>query len=326
MKVTDFEGGWLYGPKTFAEVTGRSAIWSRVPPVLDVMDGHRPCPLCGATGAPDELFVKGQWDYSRCRTCRMVYTAHAPTPASLDDYYQNGGAPKDWVEHIQGHRVELDLDRRKFRWALRLTDWGPRMSLADIGCSTGTLLEVAKEMAAANTNLSACEPNEDALKIAIDRVTPDFACTNIDALVERGAPHDFVVLWEVLEHVLDPKGLLYEASKIIDEGTVIVCVPNMSSLAARILHEKAPMFGTGHLQMYTPRTLRQSILAVWPEAEVKMYSIISWVKEVKNWLTFRSPFASDDPSVESFFEMNPEWVCDNLYGYKLVAIAKVGGA
>lgn len=346
MNILDAEGSLIYGPKTFAEVTGRTKLWAK-PSGADIEREERPCPLCGEADNWTELFrtadtyddndglVPG-WSYVRCSVCSMVYQNPAPTAKALAAYYKEGSAPTDWVEYTQQHALELELDRRKFRWALEKCGWPEKMPkkfnsddlyLLDIGCSTGTLLEVACEMAKQQVSLWGVEPNGAAGKVAIERMEkcqPHY----YEILDEwsRVGVHQLVVLFEVLEHVLEPEGLLRRAVrrlKGLSGSTLLLCVPNMNSLAAKVLHEKAPMFGTGHLNMFTPETLRQMLLKVMPDAEVQFFSIISWAKELSNYYNFKGPFDDDRPSLIHF---NPQQILDQLLGYKLVAIAKrLGG-
>ena len=324
MKITDFEGGWNFGPKTFAEITGRKRLWAgknRAEDWVRICNNRRPCPLCGETN-PRALFVAPGGAYERCSVCGMVYVPNVPTEADLENFYQSAPEPQEWAAKIQDNKIEKTLDRRKFWWALERAGWtDPRARrLLDIGCSTGTLLEVAGDMRPEAEALVGVEPNPTARTKA--RVASPDVLPRLD-LVD--GQFDIVVMWEVLEHVLDPRDMLEAAVHRLARhrgATLMVCVPNIGSLAAKILHEKAPMFGPGHLNMYSPDTLRSAILDAMPGAKVTVTSIVSWSKEIRNWMNLLGPFDADDPQ-DLGEEFDPETICkNNLEGYKLVAWAR----
>jgi len=326
MNPLDFEGSWLYGPKTFAEVTGRTKLWSQKRPAQgDIETQLQSCPLCGEEDDDAEhLFVsKDTWSYARCKVCGMVYQPVVPTPSALAAYYEGGGAPSDWVKFTQQHQLEVELDKRKFRWLLELAGWpGDFQAVLDVGCSTGTGLEVACEMMGDKHTVSAgVEVNSDARLVARDRLENRYGTELYSTLDQVSLPSNepqLVILSEVLEHVLNPIELLKDVAP--QKGTVIITVPNMHSMAARVLHEKAPMFGLGHLSLFAPETLRQMILQVMPDAKVKFYSMISWAKELSNHYNFKGPMAEDKPDPMHF---NPTEILRTLSGYKLVAVAKM---
>lgn len=325
MRPIDFDGGFTYGPKTFAQVTGRKRLWagkSRAEDWLALCRERRACPLCGERESR-QLFNAPGGTYERCSVCGMVYVPAVPTAEDLETFYREAPEPQAWAAEVQEGRIEKMLDRRKFWWALERAGWTDLRArrLLDIGCSTGTLLEVAGDMRPDAEILVGVEPNPTARAKACT-ASPDI----FPHLSEVGGQFDIVVMWEVLEHVLDPQDMLEAAVHRLARhrgATFMICVPNINSLAARILHEKAPMFGPGHLNMYSPDTLRSAILDAMPGAKVTMTSIVSWSKEIRNWMNLLGPFDADDPQ-DLGEEFDPETICkNNLEGYKLVAWARL---
>ena len=323
----DFDGGLRFGPKTFVEQTGRNKVWAE--PRRLICDRDRlECPTCGGVDRRPIFPANPQTSYVACKTCGMIYASTLPTDEVLLDYYQHGSAPASWAEHVQQNQLEITLDRLKFRWALELAGWGaPNDVLLDVGCSTGTLLSVAGEMVASSTRLIGLEVNARAASVAEAVVPGALICRDMSAASARiatrnpldGRPN-FLVLWEVLEHVVDPAKLLLDAAKLMrsSPATILICVPNAHSLAAKVLHEKAPMFGTGHFNIWGPSTLQLFLQRYLPGFTVEYRSIISWVKEVTNHYRFMGPF-DDDPEVVIH---DPAAILKNLEGYKLVAVAR----
>jgi 2-polyprenyl-3-methyl-5-hydroxy-6-metoxy-1,4-benzoquinol methylase len=333
----EFEGSWVMGPASFVKATGRNKVWAKKP--TKYIERHsRGCPICGTRDAktlfrsgPYSVEMNDSWDYSRCVSCGMIYTAVVPTEAAMAEVYKRGPAQTEWVK-LQQNELETKLDRLKFQWALEWAGWADcEKRILDIGCSTGTLLSVAGGMIPKGTKnalLAGVEINQGALKVAAANLDfPGVAVItgadieNMKHVTVDGEPKKFgvVVLWEVLEHVLDPKAMLKEATDLLmPGGTILICVPNVNSLAAQILHERAPMFGLGHLNMFDTHGL-VSLLPGFQD--FTFTSIISWRKEITNWLNLQGPFDADSGQ-------DPAWlpdarqILDALQGYKLVMAAE----
>ena len=337
----EFDGGLIYGPKTFAEITGRDKVWAsrdREP----IETAKRNCPICDHDEA-DMLFRTKEhtpkpgcvesWDYSGCRNCGMTYTVNAPTEEALSKLYRQGAAQQEWV-HLQENKIELDLDFNKFQWALEKIGWpfGKRHIL-DIGCSTGTLLAKAQEMVPEDKSLTVAgvEINQEALGVAVQRCVRGKGVfvnqlEDINKKNGYGYKFDLIILWEVLEHVLDPRAMFKQALSFLSEGgKLLICVPNMGSMAARILHERAPMFGLGHINMFDPETLENFISDVrrpkWNG--VKMETIISWQRECENWMRFKEPMSDDARHMKTDeHKAGADLIHQHNSGYKLVAFVE----
>jgi SAM-dependent methyltransferase len=79
-------------------------------------------------------------------------------------------------------------------------------------------------------------------------------------LPEAYGAFDVVTLWDVVEHVPDPKGLIAQArERMVEEGLMALSVPNVASLAAWAGRERWPMFGDEHLTYFTPETIRKMV-------------------------------------------------------------------
>ena len=69
---------------------------------------------------------------------------------------------------------------------------------------------------------------------------------------------DMVTLWDVIEHLVDPKKTLAEAERVLKEdGLLIVNYPDFGSFASRILGRKWPFLLSVHLIYFTPATIRR---------------------------------------------------------------------
>ena len=75
--------------------------------------------------------------------------------------------------------------------------------------------------------------------------------------------YDVVTVLSVLEHVNRPREFLRQVSRLLAPGgATYLIVPNVDSLATRVLHERAATFdGRNHLLYFSPATLSRSARA-----------------------------------------------------------------
>ena len=63
-----------------------------------------------------------------------------------------------------------------------------------------------------------------------------------------------MTLWTVLEHIVEPRSFLQSIRRLLaPDAVLLVLVPNVDSLAVRMLHEKAVTFaGDSHVNHFSP--------------------------------------------------------------------------
>ncbi len=168
------------------------------PPVA----GDRRCPMCGGEGL--RLWMARDWNrgrtevafyYLQCRTCRTTYLR--TIPEDLDRYYEDAyhRLPAT-TEESQALAVpeQFKLD------AIGTLPGGAR--LLDVGSSFGVFAYLARR---AGFAVDAVEPDPECGSILADlvgvRVFRDIQAPGLD----RSATDDAVTLWQVFEHVPDPR-------------------------------------------------------------------------------------------------------------------------
>jgi SAM-dependent methyltransferase len=67
-----------------------------------------------------------------------------------------------------------------------------------------------------------------------------------------------VTLFQVLDHMPDPLGILSDCREILRPGGVILAFNhNVTALSARVLGEKSPIIDVEHTYLYSPETMRR---------------------------------------------------------------------
>jgi 2-polyprenyl-3-methyl-5-hydroxy-6-metoxy-1,4-benzoquinol methylase len=141
---------------------------------------------------------------------------------------------------------------RELRWFRRFC---PSGSVLDVGCSTGAFLFQLQSRFAGAYSVTGVDVTTAALDHAEAR--------GITVIRQPFLEHDFgsqqfeaITFWAVLEHVSEPRRFLNRASALLRTGGhLLVLVPNMRSLAVRLLGAKYRYLMPDHINYFTVRTL-----------------------------------------------------------------------
>jgi len=251
------------------------------------------CPLCGSSSHA-QLFVKRGFTFVRCRDCSLVFSNPQVDESLVLEEYRAGSANDLWVDVLTSER-QLELDRAKFARILdELEPYRGDGKLLDVGCSIGLFLRLAVDRGWTGRGI---EFGERALAYARER----FGLTVTDEpLTEAGfEPDSFdaVTLLSVLEHTNAPRQMLRDVARVLHPGGVLyVIVPNVDSLACRVLHERAATFdGRNHLVYFSPATLRDTLAREGYDA-VSTHTHVASLDPVLEWLAYEEPYSDADTS------------------------------
>jgi 2-polyprenyl-3-methyl-5-hydroxy-6-metoxy-1,4-benzoquinol methylase len=213
----------------------------------------RGCPVCGQTEAA--LWAeKSGMKIMRCASCSMRYVNPVPTKFASGEYYDTEGA--DY--YLSAAKVESDYAPVRFDRELRLFRKHIQQgAVMDVGCSSGAFLFQLKERFPGDYQISGTDVSGPPLDYAESRGIPvirgDFLSHDF-----QGQKFDAVTFWAVLEHLAEPKQFLHKASSLLkDRGLCFVLVPNMSSLAVKLLGPRYRYIYSQHLNYFTVETLRR---------------------------------------------------------------------
>jgi 2-polyprenyl-3-methyl-5-hydroxy-6-metoxy-1,4-benzoquinol methylase len=209
------------------------------------------CPICRApdtalySSGRDRLFglAKGEFPLYRCRSCGCTFQHPLPDSSSLAAFYPNeywwaeksqtGSSvarlftkmEKHYREFVTGDHVRfLEMCARKYPGSGKL--------LLDIGCGSGTFLHVARSHGFVSHGM-----DSSASAVEIARTQYGLVVRNgaIGSDVWGANRFDIVTMFHVLEHLPDPAlGISYAAGLLKPEGILIIQVPNISSVQARL--------------------------------------------------------------------------------------------
>jgi SAM-dependent methyltransferase len=152
---------------------------------------------------------------------------------------------------------ELDGLGRTYGAALdRLAAVAPaRGALLDIGCGSGFVLSLALERGW--QTVRGVEPSADAIAHAAPEIGPLIEREMMRPGLFVAASFDAVTIFQVLDHMPDPLGLLQETRRILRPGGAILAFNhNVDALSARVMRERSPIIDVEHTFLYSPRTIR----------------------------------------------------------------------
>jgi 2-polyprenyl-3-methyl-5-hydroxy-6-metoxy-1,4-benzoquinol methylase len=283
---------------------------------------HIDCPNCGAS-AHSELFVKRGYPIVRCDECALVFSNPQVDESVVLEEYREGGSNDLWVDVLTSRR-QLELDREKFGEILdELEPYRGDGSLVDIGTSIGLFLRLAIDRGWTGIGT---EFGHRALAYARGEFQLDVSNRPIE---ELEGVHDVVTVLSVLEHVNDPRAFLRHVARLLRAGgAAYFIVPNVESLACRVLHDRAATFdGRNHLVYFSPSTLAD-MLGREGFQVVTIRTRIASLDPVLEWLTYNEPYSDadtdDDALVQAVRARRPqvERLLEELdLGYKLHCLA-----
>lgn len=249
----------------------------------EMVDTRVPCLLCGSTESTpvvigyDRMEPRdAEYVYRRCASCGLVVQSPLPKPEEIPSLY-----PAHYAPHVGKHkplrsklvnrlaiRYLYGVDRVTHSWLLRRVfrmlsgqimrgtrEPHGRNRLLDIGCGSGNLLAQYREL---GWTVRGIEINERACAVCRDRGLDVHQGTIFDAPFESHQ-FDMIFLNHVIEHVLDPVGVMRRAVELLDPvGKLVVITPNMRGIGFRLYGSCwYPLDAPRHLVLFDPDTLRR---------------------------------------------------------------------
>jgi len=196
---------------------------------------YNECPVCSGTSI-SKVFSCQDYTVSRkffnileCANCTVRFTQNVPDLSEIGNYY----ASEDYISHTdtnKGLKNKLYHAVRKFtlnqkKNLLLTTTKLSKGKILDVGCGTGSFLEIMKSAGWETVGL---EPNADARKQTslknIECYEPDYLFNLPDK------QFDVISLWHVLEHIHDLHNNIVQFKRLLkDNGLLVIAVPNYTS-------------------------------------------------------------------------------------------------
>ncbi len=182
----------------------------------------------------------------------MIYANPVPAEMATGTFYNRAGD-----EYLAADKLESDYADVRFERELCLfRTHCPRGSVLDVGCSSGAFLHQLKKRHPNDYQIWGTDvsnaPLDHASRIGVPIIKGDFLSHSFEQ------SFDAVTFWAVMEHLFEPQRFLQKAASLLKPGGLcFILVPNMNSLAVKLIGSKYRYIFSEHLNYFTPETLRK---------------------------------------------------------------------
>ena len=220
-----------------------------------VQSAARICLLCrGKEHAV--VFTEFGTDILRCRGCGHIFSSHIADPHD-DGFWGDEVVTPDPYWSVARRPMYEDF-RRQFVE-------GCSGSLLDMGCGLGFFVESIARCQ--GWNAYGCEISPAAVRHARDKLgLSNILCSPLDEVDLPPSSFDVITLWDVLDHLPEPDGMLQKCHSLLKEGGIcFIRTPNIKTQllrarANKLLRGMRPgvtyLEATGHAHHYSATTSR----------------------------------------------------------------------
>jgi 2-polyprenyl-3-methyl-5-hydroxy-6-metoxy-1,4-benzoquinol methylase len=221
------------------------------------------CNYCGVDNSvlvnygPDLLLnLPGDFYLVRCLNCDLIYQNPQLTIGELSNHY-----PKEYLPYREDIRKEksalrrLDQSYGLARTCRRVIQHHPQTGrLLDVGCATGLFMNAMRQR---GWEVTGVDLSPYAAQYARRNFNLEVEVGTIEDIAYASDTFDLVTLWDVLEHVPDPRATLKEIARVLKpEGMLALSLPNPVCIEARLFGS----YWVGwdrprHLHLFTPAVL-----------------------------------------------------------------------
>jgi len=239
------------------------------------------CPICSGNkfnpflDCIDYTVSRETFHIVQCEACGFRFTNPRPDEKEIGKYYESeeyishSGTSRGVVNKIYG-MVRNHNIKKKVQLINRLTkDSGLKNKyLLDIGCGTGEFLNTCKQ---SGWNVTGVEPSDVARKHAkdnfgIEPLSPE----KLFEINEK--KFNVITMWHVLEHVHQLDKTIEQIKKVLlDEGVLIIAVPNCNSFDAEKYGDK---WAAWDLPRHIYHFIKKDIEKLFSRFEFKLHEVL----------------------------------------------------
>lgn len=230
------------------------------------------CPLCQQKNLVPKFSLRSVQLF-QCRSCSMMFLNPYVSPEQLARIYENQqklteahSRLSSYFQNLEGSQTEKFYDH----CLEKISSWipGPTRSLLDIGAGNGYFLWRAKQK---GWSVKGIDPSVENSQFAREHFQIQITPASFENYAAEGL-FDCLTLWDIIEHVPDPLGMLQKAYSLLKPGGILlIATPNHDSLI-NFLAEASYCFSLGvfqgamellfvpeHILYFTVRTIRPAV-------------------------------------------------------------------
>ena len=218
---------------------------------------------------PDKIF--------KCQNCGLVFAQLSQEGQKYIDQYSNM-VDEEYLKEEAGRR------EASVRILKRIEAYKPKGKLLDIGCANGLFLDEARRR---GWDVAGVEVSKWAASYARERLGLKVSIGSLHSACFPAESFDVVVMTDVIEHLIDPKGAFLEIARILKkDGIACISTPDIASTMSRLLGAKWWGINKYHLFYFSKETFQKMALACGFEIakynpHIRIFSIHYWIKRIK---------------------------------------------
>lgn len=276
------------------------------------------CPVCGSQ--EKEFFLaRFGLDIYRCKNCSHRYlNPRVEFEAAMKIYADDKTASDIYTQPLQ-----IEIDEIKYQYGLDLVEQlnpPAKRKIMDIGCGAGVLLKMADR-----NGWETCvgiDVNERYGNIYHEAKGIQFINASFESLDPHklGSGYDCISMWSVLEHLYDLHAILEVIKKLLKpKALLFILVPNVESLATRLMREMSPTFAWKHLSHFSPKSLKFLMTRHGLEC-VHFETVITEIDNIKSYMAGEYPYHGYGDPDHLFDFITPEYIHRNLLGSRMIGV------
>ena len=226
------------------------------------------CVICGGKDF-SAWGRQGAYEILQCRACGLGVPSPAPSAQQLSEYNLRAYRGEERAAVYASRREEFE--KRYEAQIARIKHFQPGGALLDIGCNIGMFMKASRSRGFAVTGV---EVNAGCAVYGRENFGLDIRSCSLEGADFPPETFDVVTVFDVLEHVPDPRAFLSAAGRVLKPGGLLVVQsPNFNSFMAWLLKGNWNwLTPPDHLYHFTPGAL-ESLLGAHGFS----------VREVRTW-------------------------------------------
>ncbi|MAU13602.1 MAG: hypothetical protein CL607_27545 [Anaerolineaceae bacterium] len=233
------------------------------PRVADNIERHTidSCNLCGYRDTEPFCPANGR-GLVKCKNCGLVYVGQQPDAEELyalygETYFHNDESGEvGYTDYIKDETNIRRTVNGRFDHIEKFVTSG---RLLDVGCAMGFFIDEASKR---GWQVEGMDVSHFAVQYVKERFGHKAYQGSLKTLdLEEGA-YDLVTMFDVIEHVPDPKGYMVEVGKLLKSGGIFeLATPDVDSIPAKLTGKRwiGYKLSEEHVYYFSVNTLRQML-------------------------------------------------------------------
>lgn len=219
------------------------------------------CNLCGYRDTEPFCPANGR-GLVKCKNCGLVYVGQQPEAEELyalygETYFHNDESGEvGYTNYIKDEANIRRTVNRRFEHIEKFVKPG---RLLDVGCAMGFFIDEASKR---GWQVEGMDVSHFAVQYVKERFGHEAYQGSLKTLdLEEGA-YDLVTMFDVIEHVPDPKGYMVEVGKLLKSGGIFeLATPDVDSIPAKLTGKRwiGYKLSEEHVYYFSVNTLRQML-------------------------------------------------------------------